>query len=456
MSLSKFESMLKTNNVYFFDTTEFEEIIQHYLNISKLSLAKKGIQLGLEQHPSSIVLKLLKVELFVFEDDLKQAAALLTEIEAVEPHNEEVFIQKATIASKKGKHKKALAFLKEALLFTKNEYDIWLMLGMEYLYIEEYKEARLYFAKCLEEDIEDYSSLYNIVYCFEIEESYNEAVNYLKLFLDKNPYSEVGWHQLGRQYIELKNYEKALEAFGYAVLIDESFIGGYLEKAKTHEKLKEYEEAIANYLITLKLDDPTAYVYIRIGKCYEKLGVLETAINYYKKATVEDPFLETAWVLLSDIYYKAENYPKAIHYMKEAIGIDELNTVLWRKYADINSKLGFYEEAVIAFNTCLSLGDNVIGVYVAAVDVLIFIGDFKAALNLLLTAKEAHKNFAEIEYRLCGLFYTMDDKENSFLHLKNGLILDYEYKNVIKDLFPIAFDSVEIQKIIADFKRVLK
>ena len=30
MSLSKFESMLKTNSVYFFDSIEFEEIIQHY------------------------------------------------------------------------------------------------------------------------------------------------------------------------------------------------------------------------------------------------------------------------------------------------------------------------------------------------------------------------------------------------------------------------------------------
>ena len=170
MSLSKFESMLKTNNVYFFDATEFEEIIQHYFNISKLSLAKKSIQLGLEQHPSSVALKLLKVELFVFEDNLNNAITLLAQVEAIEPHNEEVFIQKATIASKKGNHKKALTYLKEALLFAKNNYDIWLMLGMEYLYLEAYKEARFYFAKCLEEDEEDYSSLYNIIYCFEIEE----------------------------------------------------------------------------------------------------------------------------------------------------------------------------------------------------------------------------------------------------------------------------------------------
>ena len=38
-SLTKFESMLKTNNVFFFDSNEFENIIHHYLEIGKIALA---------------------------------------------------------------------------------------------------------------------------------------------------------------------------------------------------------------------------------------------------------------------------------------------------------------------------------------------------------------------------------------------------------------------------------
>ena len=70
MSILKFESMLKTNDVYFFDAVEFETIIEHYLNIAKHALAKKAVQLGLEQHPTSIQLKLMKVEIFIFENKL--------------------------------------------------------------------------------------------------------------------------------------------------------------------------------------------------------------------------------------------------------------------------------------------------------------------------------------------------------------------------------------------------
>ena len=46
-SLSRFESMLKTNDVLFFDSNEFEKIIHHYLEIGKINLAKKAVKLGL-------------------------------------------------------------------------------------------------------------------------------------------------------------------------------------------------------------------------------------------------------------------------------------------------------------------------------------------------------------------------------------------------------------------------
>jgi len=83
-------------------------------------------------------------------------------------------------------------------------------------------------------------------------------------------------------------YTEALSSFDYAVLIDESFVGGYLEKAKTLEHLAQYKEAIGNYLITIDLDDATAFVYLRIGECYEKLENVDEAISYYKKAVHEE------------------------------------------------------------------------------------------------------------------------------------------------------------------------
>lgn len=456
MSLTKFESMLKTNAIYFFDLVEFEEIIIHYLDVGKHSLAKKAVKLGLEQHPQSIDLKFLRVELYIFEDELDRASRLLKRIEHLEPNNEEIFIQRATINSKSGNHKEAILNLKKALSITEDKVDVWSLMGMEYLYLDDFENARLNFAKCIDVDFEDYSALYNVVYCFDMEKKHEQAVKYLNNYIDKNPYCEVAWHQVGRQYFILDKFKEALTAFDYAVLIDEHFIGGYLEKAKTLEELGEYQKAIDNYLITLKLDDPTAFAYVRIGECFEKLQKFDEAISYYKKAVHEDPLLDRGWILLTNLYFNVENYQKASYYISKAIKIDEENAAYWRKYAEIQLKLNFFEEAVIGFERCLALRDDAIEIYIGLTDVLSFLGEFNDAVAVLFNAQKIYKNFAEIEYRLAGLFFILNKEKYGFHHLIAGMKIDYDYHEILKEIYPTVIDNEKVQKLILDYKKALE
>jgi predicted Zn-dependent protease len=141
LSLSKFESMLKTNNVLFFDSNEFENIIHHYLENGKIALAKKAIKLSLEQHPDSTNLKLFKVEVYVFENKLDEANKLLDALYQLEPNNEEVFIQKANILSKQDEHQKAIDTLLIALDFAEDSSDLYSLIGMEYLFLDQFEEA---------------------------------------------------------------------------------------------------------------------------------------------------------------------------------------------------------------------------------------------------------------------------------------------------------------------------
>ena len=453
MSLTKFESMLKTNNIFFFDLVEFEEIIIHYLDVGKLSLAKKAVKLGLEQHPQSVDLKLLQVEIYIFENELDKAFSLLGKLERIEPSNDEIFIQKATVNSKKGKHKEAIINLEKALTFTDDKVDVWSLIGMEYLYLDNFEKARLSFEKCIEVDFEDYSALYNIVYCYDMEQKHAQAIEYLDNYININPYCEVAWHQLGRQYFILKMYKEALNSFDYAVLIDEFFIGGYLEKAKTLEELGRYQEAIDNYLITLELDDPTAFAYVRIGECYERIHKFDAAISYYKKAVHEDPLLDKAWMLLTNLYYNDGNYQKASYYISKALKIDEQNALYWRKYAEIKLKLSFFEEAVVGFENCLDLSDDALEIYIGLTDVLSFLGEFQDAISVLLRAQKTYKKIAEIEYRLTGLFFVLNKEKYGFHHLITGMKLDYEYHIILKELYPTVFENKKIQKLIANYKK---
>jgi len=133
--------MLKTNNVFFFDSNEFEDIIHYYLDNGKIALAKKATKLGLEQHPTSTNLKLFQVEMFIFENKLEVAEELLENIFLLEQSNEEVYIQKANILSRRDKHLEAIEMLEIAHNLTREQSDVLSLIGMEYLFFRRFRKC---------------------------------------------------------------------------------------------------------------------------------------------------------------------------------------------------------------------------------------------------------------------------------------------------------------------------
>ncbi|NRS88277.1 tetratricopeptide (TPR) repeat protein [Flavobacterium sp. 7E] len=453
LSLSKFESMLKTNKVLFFDSEEFEEIILHYLDMGKAALAKKALKLGLDQHPKSTGLKLVQVEMLVFDDKLDIAEKLLNELYAIEPNNEEIYIQKANIYSKRDQHEKAVEFLKIALTYTDDYADVYNLIGMEYLFMDNLELAKESFIKCLEEDLEDQSALYNVVYCFEFLDQNLEAITYLNKYIDKNPYSEIAWHQVGRLYYDLKDYENAIRAFDYATLIDDEFLGAFMEKAKAYERLKRYEEAIESYNRTIALDDATSYALLRIGKCHERLGNTVLALKYYNETVHEDPLLDKGWIAITDFYLRQKNYQKALFFVNKALAIDNQNRLYWKRYATINKEMNFFEEAEFGFRKAVEFGDTALDTWLFWVDILQFLGEFDSAIQTLLQASEYFPEENEIEYRLAGLYFMTQENTKAKFHLSNGLRLKFDNYVLIEDLFPVVWTKKIVRNYIDKYKK---
>ncbi len=452
LSLSKFESMLKTNKVFFFDSEEFEEIILHYLDTGKSGLAKKALKLGLEQHPRSTGLKLVQVEMLVYEDNLEAAEKLLNELYAIEPTNEEIFIQKANIYSKRDNHEKAVELLEQALKYTDDFADVYNLIGMEYLFMDNLEMAKTNFIKCLEEDIEDQSALYNVVYCFEFLDQNKEAIEYLKTYIDRNPYSEIAWHQSGRLYYGIKDYANAVRAFEFATYIDEQFIGAFMEKGKALERLKRYEEAIESYKMTIELDDPTSYALLRIGKCYEKTGDKAEALKYFNKTVHEDPLLDKGWIAITDFYLRQKEYQKALFFVNKAIAIDDQNKAYWKRFATINKALNFYEEAEYGYRKAVEFGDDHLDTWLFWVDILQFLGEFESAILTLEQATEYFPNDYNIEYRLAGLNFIVGNDKKGVTHLNAALVLNYNNRTLLEELFPAVWSRRKVQNIIGKIK----
>ena len=453
LSLSKFELMMKTNKVLFFDSQEFEDIILHYLDIGKPNLAKKALKLALDQHPKSIDLKLVQVEILVFEDKLEAAEKLLNELYLIEPTNEEIYIQKASIFSKRDNHIKAVELLEIALKYTDDFADVYNLIGMEYLFMDDFEQAKIFFTKCLEVDIEEQTAIYNVVYCYEFLDQNEEAITYLNNYLDKNPYAEIAWHQAGRLYYHIKDYPNAIRAFEFATYIDDEFLGAFMEMGKAFEKVKSYERAIESYQKTIDLDDPTSYALLRIGKCHDKLGNKAIALKYYNKTVHEDPLLDKGWIAITDFYVREQNFDKALYFVNKALSIDNENKLYWKRFATINRQLNNFEEAEFGYRKAVEYGDNQLDTWLFWVDILQFQGEFDIAKNTLLMATEFFPESFEIEYRLAGLNYMDGKLVKGKFHLNNGLRLSYKNHTLIENLFPVVWARKVVQTEIDKYSK---
>jgi tetratricopeptide (TPR) repeat protein len=416
--------------------------------MGKAALAKKALKLALEQHPKSTGLKLVQVEMLVYEDKLEQAEKLLNELYAIEPTNEEIYIQKANIYSKRDNHEKAVELLQTALKYTDDFADVYNLIGMEYLFMDNLELAKDNFMKCLEEDTEDQAALYNVVYCFEFLDQNEDAIAYLTKYIDKNPYSEIAWHQIGRLNYGLKRYEDALRAFEFATLIDDEFLGAFMEKAKALERLKKYEEAIESYTRTIELDDATPYALLRMGKCYEKIGNKVLALKYFNKTVHEDPLLDKGWIAITDFYVRQKKYQKALFYLNKALSIDNQNRLYWKRFATINKELNLFEEAEFGYRKAVEFGDYQLDTWLFWVDILQFLGEFESAIQTLLQASEHFPEEYEVEYRLAGLYFMIHDDKKAKFHLSNGLRLSFKNRTLLEEFFPVVWARKMVQNAI--------
>ncbi len=454
--IAKFESMLKTDDVYFFDAEDFEDIIHHYLNNGKIALAKKAIKIGLQQHTASIALKLLDVEVLVFENKLDDAELYLDKLQLIDSSNEEIYIQRANILSKKDKHEAAINLLNKALVLSDNGYEIYSLLGMEYLFMDDFKLAKESFIKCVSFDEHDYSSLYNVIYCFEFLEDYDGAIYYLNDYLDRNPYSEVAWHQLGKQYYAKKLYPEALTAYDFAIISDDTFMGAYYEKGIVLEKMERYEDAIENYQTTIEIEDPTSHAYLRMGKCYENLKNYDMAKFYFYQTVHEDPLLDKGWLAITDFYIKQKNHKKAWFYINKALNIDGENSIYWKRCAKINTALKNYDQADYAYSQAVELGNYELDTWLKWADATHWNKDFGAAVQILQQGKEFYPENAKLQYKMAGFQLLSGDKINARITLIDALKNNLDELFLFEEEFPQYANIPWTLDIVANIKKSSK
>ncbi len=402
-SILRFEKMLKTNTVYYFDSTEFILISHHYIDQANYSLAEKSIKMGLDQHPNNTDLMLLNSELLIFNSNYEDAYEILNYLENINPENREVYLQKATIFSKNNHSEEAIAILKKALQFIDDKVDIWNMIAMEFLLIEDFNSAIPFFKKCLDYDNEDYQSLYNLIFCYENLGMIEESISELSLVLEKRPYSKIAWHQLGKIYKKKQKFKESISAFDFAIISDDQFVSAYVEKAKVLVKVGKLNEAIDNFRLSIELSEPNSYVYYRIAKCFKQLNNKKLFLDYIKKSVREEPGNEKAWTCLIKYYLKKKNYRQSKYLCSRALENNHNSIKILQLISIIHYRTKCYEDAIKSYNKIIDFKENISWqIWKGYIKCLIGAESWSELLKVSLKAKKHYPNKAFIDFTISG------------------------------------------------------
>ena len=418
-SLKKFEEMLKTNFTYFFDAQEIEFIGLHYIDFGKINLAKKAIKIGNRQHPNNINILLLKSEILILEDKLEPAKEILLFIHKIEPNNQDAYIQKATILSKLKKHEKSIEMLSECLKHSEYKFEVWHLIAMEYLTIGDFKKAMIYFKLCMKNEPNDHQVLYNLIYCIDNLNCHKEGIKILNDVLEKDPYNELVWLEVGKLYLHVKNKKKALIAFDYAILCDDKFSAAYVEKAKLLQKNKNFLDAIENYQFSLTLESPSAFIYLRIAECFKKLKKHKLELKYYKFSIKEDPNYEESWLALIEYYLNKHKFKTALMHCNKALKINEYYPEYWKMYAKINKYLNRFEGVEKAFKNIIGLGIDELRSWSEWIDTLISQNKWEKAYLIGKKAKKLHPNVPDLDFKIALCYLNLGKKNEMEFYLEN-------------------------------------
>ena len=395
--------MLKTNTIFYFDSSEFINISHHYIDQANFSLASKAIKMGLDQHPNNVDLLLLNSELLIFNSNYKDAYKILNFIEEIDPENREVYLQKATIYSKNNLSEEAIDILKRALEFIDDKIEIWNMIAMEFLLLEDFESAIPFFKKCLDSDNEDYQSLYNLIFCYENLGMIDESISELSSVLEKRPYSKIAWHQIGKIYNKQGKFKEAISAFDFAIISDDQFVSAYIEKAKILDKVGRLNEALENFRISIELSEPNSYIYFRIAKCYKKLNNKKLFLDYIKNAVREEPGNEKAWLYLIKYYIKNNDLRQAKYIALKGLNNNPNSIKILELTAKINKDKGDTNEAIKLYMQIIEFKENLPWkIWKALLRCLIDNKQWSELLRISLRAKKQFPNKAFLDFTISG------------------------------------------------------
>ena len=219
--VQRFERMKRNNENYFFDVIEFETIIDFYIESNNPAIAFEAASIASSQHPNSVSIQLRKARVLLDKGRAVEALRILKKLENIEPGNHEIYIVKGTALGILGDINGARKMFDSALTKDSDDVENILFSITSVLQNLNYYEQLIPYLKRLMEMEPGFNAhVYDLAYAYEKIHEYENSIKYYSIYLEEEPFSDSAWYNLGIIYNKVEQPLKALEAYDYALAIN--------------------------------------------------------------------------------------------------------------------------------------------------------------------------------------------------------------------------------------------
>lgn len=346
--LAHFENMRKGRPSSYLDEESFDRIIEYFESQENFVKARLAVDLAIEQYPFSGALLVKKADLLLNHRAYGEALELLEQASVLDSTNIDIYILKTEAYLALDRQEQAVELLQEALLIFGGDEKIDLLFELADVY-DDYEDFDKVFdclKAVLEQEPANEEALYKICFWTDFTGRNAEGIELHLKIIEDNPYSELAWFNLGAAYQGIKLYEKAIDAYKYAIAIDEKFDYAYRNIGDAYIRLKKYRSAIENLEKVLELSKPEDVIYEAIGYCYEKLKNFAQARFYYRKASHLNQENSYLFYKIAFTYYRENKFEQCIKQLETALRMKNNKPEYHLLMGECKMELGLTNEAV--------------------------------------------------------------------------------------------------------------
>lgn len=453
--LQRYENLRRGRTGSYLDEEAFEKIIEYFEAQEYFQKAYQVVEIATEQFPYSSSLLIKKADLLLNNSKYEEALTLLEQAAIFDNNNIDIFILKTEAYLALDRQEEAVALLNESLNLFNGDEKIELLFELADVY-DDYENFDKVFdclKEILQQEPENEEALYKICFWTDYTGRNAESIEIHKKIIDDYPYSELAWFNLGAAFQGIKLYEKAIDAYQYALVIDEKMDYAYRNIGDAYIRLRKYKNAIEYLEKVLELAKPEDVIYEAIGYCFEKMKNYAQARFYYRKASHLNPDTGNLIFKIAHTYYKESNYELCIKQLEAAIKIRKNKPDYYILLGDCKMQLGFVRDAIQYFTNVVRLRPKSIIGWESLIKCLYYEGYFEEALIQVSNAMLITNDKPIFIYYKALLHFAMDKKKQALIYLEEALQQSPSQLKKMLQINPSLLQHQHVADLILKYKK---